>query len=68
MLNKMLETWNADPRNRNHQREKMLQRWQADFLKRMGWVTICLVPRRSGKTCIMALEVLKELLGYNYKS
>lgn len=68
VLNKMLETWNADPRNRNHQREKMLQRWQADFLKRMGWVTICLVPRRSGKTCIMALEVLKELLGYNYKS
>ena len=67
VLHKIMEEWNADKRHRNGRKE-MLQRWQADMLKRMGKRTVALVPRRSGKTVLMSLEILKELLGENLKS
>ena len=67
VLHNIMEEWNADKRHRNGRKE-MLQRWQADMLKRMGKRTVALVPRRSGKTVLMSLEILKELLGENLKS
>lgn len=67
MLHKALEEWNSNPRYRNHQRNNLLQWWQADAMKRMGRKTVMLVPRRAWKTVVMTLEILKEMLSYNYK-
>lgn len=68
MLNKALQEWNANPRYRMHQRNSLLQWWQKDMLKRMWRKTVVLVPRRSWKTVIMTLEILKEMLAHNYKA
>lgn len=67
MLNKTLEEWNANPKYKFNQRTNLLQRWQTDALKRMGRRTVILAPRRSWKTVLLALEILKEMLSYNYK-
>lgn len=68
MLNKALEEWNANPRYKLHQRRNLLQRWQTDALKRMARRTVILASRRSWKTVIVALEILKEMLAHNYKA
>lgn len=67
VLHKIMEEWNADKRHKTR-RGSMLQRWQADMLKRMGRRTVALVPRRSGKSVLMSLEILKEMLWRNLKS
>lgn len=68
MLHKALEEWNMNPKYRLNQRQNLLQWWQADAMKRMGRRTVILCPRRWWKTVVMALEILKEMLSYNYKS
>lgn len=68
MLNKALEEWNANPKYKFNQRTNLLQRWQTDALKRMARRTVILASRRSWKTIIVALEILKEMLSHNYKS
>lgn len=68
MLNKALEEWNANPRYKLNQRTNLLQRWQTDALKRMARRTVILASRRSWKTIIVALEILKEMLAHNYKA
>ena len=67
MLHKALEEWNSNPRYKLHQRTNLLQRWQTDALKRMARRTVILASRRSWKTIIVALEILKEMLAHNYK-
>lgn len=68
MLNKALQEWNMNPRYKMFQRNSLLQWWQRDLLKRMWRKTVALVPRRSWKTVVMTLEILKEMLAHNYKS
>ena len=68
MLNKALEERNSNPRYKLHQRTNLLQRWQTDALKRMARRTVILASRRSWKTIIVALEILKEMLAHNYKA
>jgi len=67
MLHRALEEWNANPRYKLHQRSNLLQRRQTDALKRMARRTVILASRRSWKTIIVALEILKEMLAHNYK-
>ena len=67
MLNRALEEWNSNPRYKLNQRSNLLQRWQMDALKRMARRTVILASRRSWKTIIVALEILKEMLAHNYK-
>lgn len=67
MLHRALEERNANPRYKLHQRSNLLQRWQTDALKRMARRTVILASRRSWKTIIVALEILKEMLSHNYK-
>lgn len=68
MLHKALEEWNANPKYRLQQRSDLLQWWQTDVEKRMARRTVVLAPRRSGKTVVIALEILKEMLSHNYKA
>lgn len=68
MLHRAFDEWNSNPKNKNYQRTSLLQWWQVDALKRMGRRTVLLCPRRSGKTILLALEILKEMLSKNYKS
>ena len=68
MLHKALEEWNSNPRYKLYQRNNLLQRWQTDALKRMARRTVILASRRSWKTIIVALEILKEMLAHNYKA
>ena len=63
-----LSEWNADPKHRLHQRNTLLQAWQADAKLRMGRKTVIIVPRRWGKTSFLAMEIMGELLNHNYRS
>lgn len=63
----MLESWNADPKHMNFQRDTLLQKWQIDALKRMADRTVILASRRSGKSVFLALYALIQLLVYNHK-
>lgn len=47
LFNRALSQWNADPKNRLHQRNTLLQSWQTDAKLRMARKTVILVPRRS---------------------
>lgn len=67
LLSKMLESWNADPKHMNFQRDTLLQKWQIDALKRMADRTVILASRRSGKSVFLALYALIQLLVYNHK-
>lgn len=67
MLHKALEEWNANPKYKLNQRTNLLQRRQMDAFKRMARRTVVLAPRRSWKTVVVALEILKEMLSHNYK-
>ena len=68
MLHKALEEWNANPKYKLQQRSDLLQWWQTDVEKRMARRTVVLAPRRSWKTVVIALEILKEMLSHNYKA
>lgn len=46
LFNRALSQWNADPKNRLHQRNTLLQSWQTDAKLRMARKTVLIVPRR----------------------
>ena len=67
MLTQMLESWNADPKHVNFQRNTLLQTRQLDFLKRRQHRTVCLAVRRAGKSAMMAIDVMCKMLQFNHK-
>ena len=67
MLTQMLESWNADPKHINFQRNTLLQTWQLDFLKRRQHWTVALAVRRAGKSAMMAIDVMCKMLQFNHK-
>ena len=47
LFNRALTQWNADPKNRLHQRNTLLQAWQMDAKLRMARKTVILIGRRA---------------------